>query len=299
LTSTSRHRLALGVALVLIVVWGTAFTVQKQVFQAMTVSGFLFARYLFLPVCAALLLCSRHGLRWPWPGAKDRRALVLAALLGQVLHVSLVTFGIDRSTAFSSALILACGPIFTLLVLRVTGHERWGARQLLGVLLAVAGVLIFLSEKWLRADWSGTSGDAMLLGGAALFSIYSVQTKSLFERMGSMDAMCFTTLLASPVTVLLNICAWGQVNWSALTTTVWLGFVWISLGVAFLGWMLWGWASVVRGVARTAPLMYLMPPVAGLFAWVFSGEVFGFSKLAGAGLALAGVAITQRLGRPR
>lgn len=37
----------MGIGLTVVVVWATAFTIQKQVFQAMTVSGFLFARYLF------------------------------------------------------------------------------------------------------------------------------------------------------------------------------------------------------------------------------------------------------------
>ncbi len=293
-----RQALALGVGLALIVIWATAFTIQKQVYQAMSASGFLFARYLFLPLCATVLLCLRHGLKWPRFSREDGRGLLVGAVLGQVLHVGLVTFGIHRSTAFSSALILACGPVFTLLVLRVMGRERWGIRQLLGVGLALAGVLIFLSDKWLHADWSGTTGDLMLLGSAALFSMYSVQTKGLFERLGSLEAMCYMTLMAAPITVVLNVQSFGQVAWSSISLMTWLGFVWVSLGVAFGGWMLWGWVNVVRGVARTAPLMYLMPPVAGLFAWTVSGEAFGPAKLVGAGLALAGVAVAQRLGRP-
>jgi drug/metabolite transporter (DMT)-like permease len=36
----------------------------------------------------------------------------------------MVTFGIHWSTAFSSSLILACGPMFTLLILRWFGIER-------------------------------------------------------------------------------------------------------------------------------------------------------------------------------
>lgn len=293
-----RQGLALAVGLGLIVVWATAFTIQKQVYLAMSASGFLFARYLLLPVCAAVLLCMRHGWNWPRVSKEDSRGLLVGAVLGQVLHVGLVTFGINRSTAFSSALILACGPVFTLLVLRVMGRERWGFRQLLGVGLALAGVLIFLSDKWLHADWSGTTGDLMLLGSAALFSMYSVQSKGLFERLGSLEAMCYMTLMAAPITVILNVQAFGQVAWSSLSVMTWLGFVWVSLGVAFGGWMLWGWVNVVRGVGRTAPLMYLMPPVAGLFAWTVTGEAFGPAKLAGACLALAGVAVAQRLGRP-
>ena len=49
---------------------------------------------------------------------------------------------------------------------------------------------------------------------------------------------------------------------------------------AFLGWLSWGWVNVVRGVARTAPLMYLTPPVAGLVAWALTGERYSAVKIA-------------------
>jgi drug/metabolite transporter (DMT)-like permease len=55
----------------------------------------------------------------------------------------------------------------------------------------------------------------------------------------------------------------------------------------------------VRGVARTAPLMSLMPPVAGLVAWLVTGERYTAVKLAGAALALAGVALAQFASPPR
>jgi drug/metabolite transporter (DMT)-like permease len=53
----------------------------------------------------------------------------------------------------------------------------------------------------------------------------------------------------------------------------------------------------VRGVARTAPLMYLMPPVAGVVAWIMTDETFTAMKLLGAAVTLAGVAYAQFTGR--
>jgi drug/metabolite transporter (DMT)-like permease len=51
--------------------------------------------------------------------------------------------------------------------------------------------------------------------------------------------------------------------------------------------------NAVRGVARSAPLLYLVPLVAGVVAWWTQGEAFGPQKLVGAALALAGAAIAQ------
>jgi drug/metabolite transporter (DMT)-like permease len=69
--------------------------------------------------------------------------------------------------------------------------------------------------------------------------------------------------------------------------------LWAVLVSAFLGWLVWGWINAVRGVARTAPLLYLMPPVAGLVAWATTAEHYTTVKLAGAALALGGVGLAQ------
>ena len=86
-------------------------------------------------------------------------------------------------------------------------------------------------------------------------------------------------------------------NWGALNFWAWVGLFWSILVSAFIGWLAWGWINTVRGVARSAPLMYLMPPMAGLFAWALSGEHYTWIKIAGAGVTLLGVALAQYAGR--
>jgi drug/metabolite transporter (DMT)-like permease len=76
-----------------------------------------------------------------------------------------------------------------------------------------------------------------------------------------------------------------------------VGLFWSILVSAFIGWLAWGWINTVRGVARSAPLMYLMPPMAGLFAWALSGEHYSWIKIAGAGVTLMGVALAQYAGQ--
>ena len=93
--------------------------------------------------------------------------------------------------------------------------------------------------------------------------------------------------------VALSLPAGLRVDWGEVTPAIWVGMFYAVLVSAFLGWLVWGWVNAVRGVARTAPLMYLMPPVAGLVAWALTGERYTAVKLGGAALALAGVALAQ------
>lgn len=288
-----RARHALWAALVLIVIWGANFSVQKQVFNALSPGGFLFVRYLIMPLAASALLLRLYGTRWPKVPRADLLALLKLGIAGHVLHVGLVTFGIHWSTPFSSSLILACGPMFTLLILRWHGIERLTRGQVAGVALACAGVLTFLSDKLLGGHWQASGGDLTLLVAAAFFSYYTVAAKPLIERHGGVLVMTYATLLGSAPVVLLSLPAGLRVDWVNVSSAIWIGLVYAVLISAFLGWLVWGWVNAVRGVARSAPLMYLMPPVAGLVAWVLTGESYTGIKLVGAALTLAGVAVAQ------
>ena len=224
-------------------------------FQSLSPGGFLFVRYLLMPVAAVLLLCWRYGLRWPRLPRSEVLVLLRLGLLGHLLHVGLVTYGIHWSTAFSSSLILAVGPVFTLLILRWRGQEetltRW---QVAGVAVAVAGVLLFLSDKLLGGLVQAGAGDLVLLVAAAFFSLYTVMAKPLFERHGGVLVMAYATLLGSGPVVLVSLPAGLQMDWAAVPPLIWAGTLWAVLVSAFLGWLVWGWVNAVRGVARSAPL---------------------------------------------
>ena len=287
------QRAALLLAFALILVWGANFSVQKAVFNTIGPGGFLFARYLIMPVCAVLLLWQRYGTSWPKLERSELWALARLGVMGHVLHVGMVSYGIHWSTAFSSSLIVACGPVFTLLLLRASGYERFNRAQVAGVALASAGVLIFLSDKLLRARWQASSGDLVLLIAASFFSAYTVGAKPLIDKHGGITVMAYGTLAGSAPLVLLSLPAGLTVDWTAVPLAIWAAILWAVVVSAFVGWIVWGWVNAVRGVARSAPLMYLMPPVAGLVAWFALGESYTWLKLGGAAVTLAGVALAQ------
>ena len=295
----ARSRQALWAALGLILLWGANFSVQKSVFQALSPGGFLFVRYLIMPVAAAILLCARFGTRWPRVGRNDALALLRLGLVGHLLHVGLVTYGIHWSTAFSSSIILACGPVFTLLILHWHGHEALTRGSVAGVAVACVGVVVFLSDKLFGGHWQASAGDLVLLVAASLFSYYTVAAKPLIERLGGVTVMTYAVLFGSLPVVAISLPAGLAVQWREVPPAVWAGTFYAVIISAFLGWLVWGWINAIRGVARTAPLMYLMPPVAGFVAWALTGERYTAIKIAGAAITLGGVALAQFTSAPR
>ena len=293
MNAKAEQQRALCAGMLLLLLWGASFSIQKAAYAAMSPGAFLFGRSLLMALCAVALLRWRGSALWPRLTRREWGLLLGCTAIGQVMHIWLVTYGIHWSTPFSSSLMMACGPVCTLLLLRLLRGTPLRRHQMLGVGVAFSGVLLFVAEKLLLANWQASGGDLLMLLATVLFSLYTIWITPLIERHGGPEVMCWATLLAAPLLLVLNAPAALVAPYAELSPGIWFGFFWAVLVSAFLGWMLWGWINAVRGVARTAPLLYGVPPVAGLVAWLTVGEGFGGLKLAGAALALGGVAWTQ------
>ena len=285
--------LAAGVALM--VVWGVNFVVTKVVLAGMGVAPFLFLRFLLMPLLGFALLAAvyRRHLAKSFPRREDLPRFVAAGLVGHTAHVGLVMWGMELSTPFSSSLVLTSSPLFTLLILTVLGAERLQARQIAGTLLAFAGIVVFLSDKFVAGLAAAGLGDLMLLAAASLFSLYTVIAKPLVTRYGPLNLMCWSLAFGAPPMLLLTLNAFVDAPLAQLGGGVWFAAFWAIAVSSFVGWLAWAWINSVRGLAKSAPLQYLMPPIAGLVAWLTVGETFTWLKLAGAALALAGIAWAQ------
>lgn len=286
---------ALAAGLGLMAVWGVNFAITKVVLAELGVWPFLFIRFLAMPLAgfALLLAVTRRHLPKTWPRRGDLPRFAAAGLIGHAAHVSLVMWGINLSTAFSSSLVLTTSPLFTLLILALLGAEKLRARQLAGTLVACAGIVVFLSDKFVRGVAAAGAGDLVLLFAASLFSLYTVIIKPLVARYGPLNVMCYTLLFGAPPLVLATLPAFLDAPLAAVPAAVWFGVFWAVAVSSFLGWIVWAWVNSVRGLARSAPLQYLMPPIAGLVAWLTLGETFTGLKLAGAAAALGGIAWAQ------
>lgn len=275
--------------------WGMNFAFVKYVLEQIGVGAFMFLRFLVLPLLglALLVIVFRHRIAHTWPRRADLPRFLLCALVGHVLHISAVMYGMNLSTAFSSSLVLTCQPLFTLAILAALGAERLRRQQVAGTLVAFAGIVLFLSDKFVRGLSNAGLGDLTLLVAGAAFSAYTVLSRPLADRYGPLIVLSYTLLFSMPIMLPLTWPFFGDVQLARLGPAVWAGLFWALVVCSFVGWLLWTWVNSRRGIARSAPFMYLMPPVAGVMAWLTLGETFTWLKISGATITMAGVAWAQ------
>jgi drug/metabolite transporter (DMT)-like permease len=167
----------------------------------------------------------------------------------------------------------------------------------IGTITAFVGILIFLSDKFAAGLARAGAGDLVLLFAAFLFSTYTVIARPLTARYGPLMLLTWSLAFGAPGLLALNLPAVLAFDFAVVTLQVWLLVAWATTVSAFLGWLVWAWVNQVRGVARSAPLQYLMPPIAAVVSWLWLGEQFTWIKIGGAVIVMAGVAYAQFAGR--
>jgi drug/metabolite transporter (DMT)-like permease len=287
--------LSLAAAIATMVAWGVNFAFVKHVLESLGVETVMFIRFVVLPLLGFALLFAifRGRIAHTWPRREDLPRFIACGLLGHALHISVVMYGMHLSTPFSSSLVLTSGPLFTLIVLALLGVERLHVQQVAGTLVALAGIVVFLSDKFVGGFLRAGLGDLVLLFAAALFALYTVLVQPIAKRYGPLIVFCYTLLFSAPPILVWTLPAFLATPASAYTPSVWTGLLWALVVSSMFGWLMWTWVNTVRGVARAAPFAYLMPPIAGIVAWLTLGETFTWLKIAGAVVTMGGVAYAQ------
>ena len=114
--------------------------------------------------------------------------LLILALTGVALFQSLVYLGLRSTTAVNAVLINSSIPLFILLCSWVIERERASPRQIAGMLVSLAGILVILSrgDPGALLELELHAGDGWILLAMPVWGIYSV----LLKRRPPSSAAC-------------------------------------------------------------------------------------------------------------
>jgi drug/metabolite transporter (DMT)-like permease len=270
--------------------WASTFLVTKAVFAEVSPLAFAFVRFALMTVLALGILVLRSRGRFPPIRRTDLLRFVMAGLTGYTLYQLGFVLGLDRTSPFSSSLLIAMVPFFTMVFLTLSG-ERQPRLAWIGLAIGLAGVVLFLADK--IGSPGSLLGDALSLGAAVSFAVYGLINRPLV-RAYPPEAYTAYALLAGtiPLLVISTPAALAQ-NWGAISVWSWIGIIYMVVLPVYVAYMLWNWAIARRGAATATSLSLLVPILSGLFSVLLFGEQFGLLKLLGAAFVLAGLVVVR------
>ncbi len=277
--------------LTVVMFWSSTFVVAKAAFVEVSPLAFLFARFVIMVALAfsVLLVLQRGAGRWV--DRSDWGLFALAGLTGYTLYQLGFILGLSRTSPFSSSLLIAMVPLFTVLILAVKG-EPTPLQGWVGLGVALVGVALFLLDK--RGASAGTLlGDILSIGAAVAFAVYGIITRPLVRKYPAETYTAWSVLAGTAPLLLVSLPdAMGQ-DWGTISLAGWSSIVYLAIFPVYIAYILWNYAIARRGVAKASSFGLLVPIVAGLLSAVLLGEPFGPLKLLGAGLVLAGLVIVR------
>ena len=284
--------------LCVVLLWASTFVVTKGAFAEVTPLAFAFVRFALMTALSFAVLAvaaRRRGGGWGVRRA-DLPRFALAGLTGYTLYQLGFVLGLERTSPFSSSLLIAMVPLFTVIILAL-GGERTPRRALLGLGIAIAGTVVFLAEK--GAAGGVVAGDLLSLGAAISFALYGIVNRPLARDYPPEAYTAYTVLAGSVPLLAVSAPAAGAQDWGAVSGWGWLAIVYMTVLPVYVAYMLWNWAIARRGVAAATSFSLLVPVVSGALSALFFAERFGPLKLLGAALVLAGLIVIRLPGRDR
>jgi drug/metabolite transporter (DMT)-like permease len=270
-----------------ILTWSFSFLAAAHLRQHLGLTEALAARFVPVFLGAGAFLLFRRPLRLPreaWP------KVVAMGLLSVPVYNVFFFHGLKTVPTGTAALIVALNPVFTAVLARIVLGEPFGRRHQAGLVLAMTGVFVVIRFGTDKAvDWPYLSSALLLALAPLSWAFYTVIGRKLPEGAHPVDtsyALLFVGSLpllvfARPTTgrVLLDVPA-------ALGSALYL-----AIPCTLLAWVSFLWALKRLPAGEAAAFIFLNPPLANLWAWLFEGTTLRPPFLLGAAILLAGVGL--------
>jgi len=282
-----------AVILVTVLIWGINMVVVKALLVEIPPLAFTALRFVGAAVLETLILfATGQNLSMPW---RDLRRMIAMSLFGVVAYQVLFVFGITRTTAGNSSVLLATVPIFVLLYNGLMRRQRLAGIAWLGAIMTCAGVLFLTLGRGqaLAAQWATLTGDLLILLAAIGWAAYTLSSQPLLRVYSPLKLTTLSMLVTAPALVLLAIPELLTLPWSEVTPGAWAGLAYSAVFSIALAYLLWNVSVQRLGGTRTAIYSNLTPIISLVAAWLALGERLGLLQLAGVLIVLVGVGLAR------
>ncbi|MFN0162663.1 MAG: DMT family transporter [Burkholderiales bacterium] len=271
-----------------VVLWATGFIGAKLGLPDAPPLKFLLLRFaVVIVLMGAIALACRAR----WPRGMQIVHVAVAGILLQAVYLGGVFTAISLGlSAGLSALIVGLQPVLTAVAGPMVG-ERVTRRQWSGLALGLVGVAMVV---WHKLGFGGFGWQAV---AACLVALVGITLGTLYQKRhcGNQDLRSQSVVqFIAAGAVLVPLSLWFEtraVEWSTnlVLAVLWLAVV-LSLGAIPLLMLM-----IRRGAATAvSSLMYLVPPVTALMAYLFFDERLTMLSFLGMGVAVLGVALVVR-----
>lgn len=276
------------VALVVVFIWGETFISTKVLITSGLMPADIFIYRFSLAYVCLWAFCPKQLWCDSW---KDELVMVLLGIFGGSLYFLSENTALKFSTASNVSILVCSAPLLTALLISLFyKDERMNARQVLGSMIAFAGmVLVVLNGSHVLN--LNPLGDLLAVGAALTWGFYSLFMKNVSDKYG----VRFTTRKVfgyGLLTMLPYFLFVSPLNTDPAILSqpaVWGNLVYLGLIASLLCFLTWNWCLPRLGTVRTTNLIYSQPFFTMLIAYVVLGERITWMAVIGTIILIGGM----------
>jgi drug/metabolite transporter (DMT)-like permease len=271
--------------------WAGNWVIGRALREAMEPFTLNFTRW----ALATLILApfALPALRAQWPVIRRHLGiLLLLAAAGVALFHAMVYLGLRTTTTVNAILLNSSLPLFILACSWILERERATARQVGGMLLSLAGILVILSrgEPASLLALEVHAGDAWILAAMPVWGLYSVLLKRRPPQLGGLSFLfvisALGTLLLVPAAVI------SPPRWPGAEAAA--GVAYIAVFASIVAFICWNRGVAIVGANVAGFTLHLLPLFGTALAILFLDEAFQAFHAVGFATILAGVLVATR-----
>ena len=284
-------RLVSAAPWIFIVIWSSGFVVAKFAFADADALYFLAIR---LILAALILFILTVALRQPVRLSRtDLKASLLIGLALHGLYLAGVWYAVELGApAGLSSVITSMQPIIVSLLAVQILAEPLTRRQLSGLFFGLAGVILVVLPKLSATDGFTAESLAFLFMALAGSTIATLLQKKIGHSIPLMIGTTYQFAIAGVVLLFVSI-ARGKTSIELTPTTFWT-MAWAVLVTSIAAVLLLLWLLNKGSAAKVSSLLYLVPPMAVVQAFVLFDEKVSTLGIIGIAMTAMGVALVIR-----
>ena len=276
---------------IFVVIWASGFVVAKYAFKSSDVIFFLSVR---LFIASAILAITTKALGQSLK--LSRRDLISSLAIGIALH-AIYLGGVWEAIAKGSpsgiaSVITSLQPVLvSLIAVRLLG-EALTRRQVVGLFLGLAGVVLVLAPAFSRAGEMTVVALLLLIAALSGSTSATLMQKKVGHSIPLLAGTTYQFLIAAIVLGIFSV-ATGKtsINWNLESS---LAMAWAVVVTSLIAILLLLWMLTRGSAARVSSLLYLVPPTTALQAFILFGEKLTPTAIIGIAMTAAGVALVQK-----
>jgi len=232
--------------------------------------------------------------------ARQWVGVALLGATGVLLFNLCFMYGLARVPASRASLIMAVNPAVTLLGAAIFLRERMTRGKVLGVLVALAGVVVVLSHgnPVNLARGSVGAGEIVLFGCPLAWAANTVVARRMLPDVSAIAATAWSAIVGTAMLAIVNVftgtLAPLDASWRAWAALLFLAVFGTAIALVLF------YDGVRRlGAARASVFINLVPVFAVVLGVLLLGERLELSMVTGGALVVAGVYLLNRPEPPR